>query len=206
VPAPEIETLVLDGVRKHLPARDEAEHPPGLDDRDLIDRHVDRIVIKPEAIEVRLIAPNDERAPTDSDDHGREDGDRIDHPLRALLLPWAAPSFCAVKGILHAPASAPALKPKTRDAVLRAIAKARAWIDDLVKHHVASFAEIAAREVKAERHIRLLAPLAFVSPGIIAALIHGTAPADLTITGLARALPYSWAEQERQIGLVLLRH
>jgi hypothetical protein len=31
-------------------------------------------------------------------------------------------------------------------------------------------------------------------------LLEGTAPADLTITGLARALPHSWAEQERGIG------
>ncbi len=28
----------------------------------------------------------------------------------------------------------------------------------------------------------------------------GTAPADLTVTGLAKALPYSWAEQESRIG------
>ncbi|HVS07107.1 MAG TPA: hypothetical protein VHK65_13225 [Candidatus Dormibacteraeota bacterium] len=28
----------------------------------------------------------------------------------------------------------------------------------------------------------------------------GTAPADLTVTGLAKALPYSWAEQESSIG------
>jgi hypothetical protein len=27
-------------------------------------------------------------------------------------------------------------------------------------------------------------------------------PADLTVTGLARALPYSWAEQEQAIGLL----
>ena len=53
-----------------------------------------------------------------------------------------------------------------------------------------------------ERHIRLLAPLAFVSPRIIAAIIDGTAPADLTVTGLAKALPYSWAEQEQSIGLL----
>ena len=32
-------------------------------------------------------------------------------------------------------------------------------------------------------------------------LLDGTAPADLTITGLARALPWSWAEQERRLGL-----
>ena len=50
-------------------------------------------------------------------------------------------------------------------------------------------------------HIRLLAPLAFLSPRIIAAIVDGTAPADLTVTGLAKALPYSWAEQEQRIGL-----
>jgi hypothetical protein len=33
----------------------------------------------------------------------------------------------------------------------------------------------------------------------LAAIADGTAPADLTVTGLAKALPYSWAEQERAI-------
>src|SRR5262249_17441910 len=31
--------------------------------------------------------------------------------------------------------------------------------------------------------------------------VDGAAPADLTVTGLAKALPYSCAEQERRIGL-----
>lgn len=43
---------------------------------------------------------------------------------------------------------------------------------------IASFAEIARRKGQGERHIRLLAPLAFVSPRIIAAVVDGTAPAD----------------------------
>jgi hypothetical protein len=47
------------------------------------------------------------------------------------------------------------------------------------------------REARGERHIRLLTPLAFLSPRIIAAIVDGTAPADLTVTGLAKALPYS---------------
>jgi len=68
--------------------------------------------------------------------------------------------------------------------------------------HFTSFLEIAERDGQGERHIRLLAPLAFVSPRIIAAIAGGTAPAHLTVTGLAKALPYSWAEQERDNGLV----
>ena len=49
--------------------------------------------------------------------------------------------------------------------------------------------------------VRLLLPLAFVSPRILSALLDGTAPANLTATTLARALPWSWAEQERRLGL-----
>jgi site-specific DNA recombinase len=81
-----------------------------------------------------------------------------------------------------------------------AIIKARNWIDDLAHGRAASFAVIARREGKVERHIRLLAPLAFLSPRIVSALLEGTAPAGLTITALARALPWSWAEQERRRG------
>jgi hypothetical protein len=86
-------------------------------------------------------------------------------------------------------------------ALLIAIAKAREWMDDLAHGRVASLAAIARREGKVERHIRLLAPLAFLSPRIVSAILDGTAPADLTITALARALPWSWAEQERRLGL-----
>jgi hypothetical protein len=56
-------------------------------------------------------------------------------------------------------------------------------------------------EAQGERHTRLLAPLAFLSPRIIAAIVNGTVPADLTVTCLAKALPYAWIEQERSIGL-----
>jgi site-specific DNA recombinase len=95
------------------------------------------------------------------------------------------------------------MRPESRDALLTAIAKARGWIDDIRFGRSASFAEIAEREAQGERHIRLLAPLAFLSPCIIAAIVDGTAPADLTVTGLAKAVPYSWAEQEERIGLSL---
>jgi site-specific DNA recombinase len=93
------------------------------------------------------------------------------------------------------------MKPESRDALLTAIAKARGWIDAIRLGRFATFAEIANQEALCERHIRLLAPLAFLSPRITAAIVNGTAPAALTVTGLAKALPYSWTEQERRLGL-----
>jgi site-specific DNA recombinase len=122
-----------------------------------------------------------------------------------ITLTWSCRSFGAAKGIVHAPSSKPAIKPENRDALLAAISKARRWIEDIRLGRIAAFAEIAEREGQGERHIRLLAPLAFLSPRIITAIVDGTAPADLTVTGLAQALPYSWAEQEQRIGLRLNR-
>jgi hypothetical protein len=40
-----------------------------------------------------------------------------------------------------------------------------------------------------------------VFPRVIAAIADGHAPSDLTVTALAKALPYSWADQERRLGL-----
>jgi hypothetical protein len=61
---------------------------------------------------------------------------------------------------------------------------ARKWIEDLRLGRVASLAEIADRESLGERYVRLLVPLAFVAPRIVAAIADGTAP-----TGLRRDEP-----------------
>jgi ABC-type nitrate/sulfonate/bicarbonate transport system substrate-binding protein len=116
-----------------------------------------------------------------------------------LVLPWSAPTFAAVKGVIHAPTAKPAMHPETRDALLAAIAKARGWIEDLRLGRVATLAEIAEREGLGERHVRLLAPLAFAAPRVIAMIADGTAPADLTVTSLVKALQYSWAQQEERL-------
>jgi site-specific DNA recombinase len=80
-----------------------------------------------------------------------------------------------------------------QDALLTAIAKARAWVDDLVVGK-ATLNDIAEREGRVERHIRLLAPLAFASPKLIEEITDG-ALADVTVTSLAKRMPYNWAQK-----------
>jgi site-specific DNA recombinase len=200
VPAAEIEKLVFDGVRRHLESISETEDLNTIADRDLIERHVDIVIVKPQALEVRLVYRSEASGQT-AEPNINEPKTR-ELPTTTIRLAWVAPCFAAVKGIVHEPSAKPAMKPESRDALLTAIVKARGWIDDIRLGRIASLAEIAQREGQCERHIRLLAPLAFVSPCIVAAIVDGTAPADLTVTGLARTLPYSWAEQERCIGLL----
>ena len=167
-----------------------------LADRELIERHVARVVVKPQTLDICLIPTSE---PAQAENPSLTDSAPNLHSPAMIALPWTAPSFAAMKGIVHEPGAKPTMKPESRDALLTAIAKARGWIDDIRLGRIASFAGIAEREAVGERHIRLLAPLAFLSPRIIAAIADGTAPANLTVTGLAKALPYSWAEQERAI-------
>ena len=197
VPAPEIEALIVNTLRDHFGsiAEDAAPEPGG--DRDLIERHVDRIVVTADAVALHL-------RDVDGMDENRRAGDPQDAgaqepPPAPLSLPWTSGGFAAVKGVLYAPALGATMTPETSGALLVVIAKARSWIADLVADRAADFAQIAHCEGKVERHVRFLAPLAFVSPRIVASIIDRSAPADLTVTALAKALPFSWADQERRL-------
>jgi DNA invertase Pin-like site-specific DNA recombinase len=205
VSAPDIEIAVVTALRENLKNTGKPECSTSIDDRDLVERHVQRVIIKPKTIELRLIVLANAAEQTGNRGISVTDQRSNDPQSFAITIPWAAPSFIATKGILHAPSSHPSMKPETRDALLVAIAKARSWIDDLIEGRAASLTEIAEREGKGERHVRNLAQLAFVSSHITEAIIDSSAPHNLTVTELAKALPYSWAEQERRIGLASSR-
>ncbi len=194
VPAAELEALVLTALRSHLNASGAGQQLPDSD-RDLVEHHLERVTLTPNHMELRLRQML-ETAPA-HDGANNSSGHLF---ASEIAVPWTSPAPAAVRGIVHVPAHNTPIKPDRREAILIAIANARNWIDDLTQGRVASFAAIARREGKVERHIRLLAPLAFLSPRVVSALLDGTAPADLTLTKLARALPYCWAEQERRVG------
>ena len=140
-PAPDIENLVCDGVRRHLEASGKVEPPSALADRELIERHVERVIIKPEALEVCLIPPCE--ASDQAEDPIVDEQASCRPQMATIRLAWTAPNFSAVKGIIHAPSAKPAMRPESRNALLAAIAKARRWIDDIRLGRVATFAEVA---------------------------------------------------------------
>ena len=104
-----------------------------------------------------------------------------------------------LKGVAYAPQkrSTPMNEAMGRS-LLMSIARSRGWIDAMLRDPSIDFAAIAARENLADRHVRFLAPLAFLSPRIIEAIAAGRAPAGMAVRRLARRLPLAWAEQERR--------
>jgi site-specific DNA recombinase len=197
VPAAEIETLIVAAVRNQLNANGVAEQLPD-DDRDLLERHLERVTLTSNHLELRLRHSVEAAQVHDGTNYPSE---RSTASVTTITVPWMTPVPAAVKGIVHVPAHNTPITPSRRDALLIAIAKARKWMDEWANGRVSRFAMLARREGKLERHIRRLLPLAFLSPRIVSRLLDGTAPAGLTITALARALPSSWAEQERRLGL-----
>ena len=181
VSASDIEATVLRAARDHLEERGSAPGHDHLTDQDLVAQSVERVILKPQAIEIRFAIP----------EQAEGSGGQT---TVVVAAPWKPTGMAAVKGLLHTPASKTLMTAVERDALLTAIAKARAWIEDLTEGRVTSFADIAKREGKVERHIRLLAPLAFVSPSIVADIADGVAP-PLGVTKFAKRLAYAWSEQ-----------
>jgi hypothetical protein len=191
VPATEIEDLVLEAVRLGMPNQNLQSVPS---DRNATVARIDKITVKREAIEIQLL----ETEPTSMKASLGKRSSKVSQLANSntISIPWTAPVFIAVKGIVHAPpANGPTFTSEARDALLNAIAKAGRWIDGITSGQVKSFADIATKEKKVERYIRLLAPLAFTAPSIVQSIIDGTAPANLTVTELAKSSVYSWRQQ-----------
>jgi site-specific DNA recombinase len=197
VPAAELEAVVVAALRDHLSASGSGQLPD--DDRDLLERHLERVTLTLHHLELRLrrsFEPAQADNPANKDPAAPHSADAT-----TITVHWTIPLSHAVKGIIHVPAHNTPMTPSRRESLLVAIAKARSWVDELATGRAGSLAALAGREGKVERHVRLLLPLAFVSPRIVSGLLEGTT-AGLTITALARALPWCWDEQERRLGLL----
>jgi site-specific DNA recombinase len=87
--------------------------------------------------------------------------------------------------------------------LIRAVARARRWSQELISGQMPSIGAIARRERIAPRYVRDLLPLACLSPRIVDAIVEGRQPAELTVIGLTRRidLPLLWSAQEMAVRL-----
>jgi hypothetical protein len=83
-------------------------------------------------------------------------------------------------------------------ALIRAIARGRAWFEELATGRARSLQELAKRNGISRRYIRRLIGLAFLSPELVEAILQGRQPVELTTTRLAEFdLPLDWTEQQK---------
>src|SRR6476469_5842780 len=83
-------------------------------------------------------------------------------------------------------------------ALIKAIARGRAWFEELVSGRARSLQELAKRDGISRRYIRRLIGLAFLSPELIEAILQGRQSVALTATRLTELdLSLDWTEQQK---------
>ena len=95
------------------------------------------------------------------------------------------------------------LPRKVDPALLKAVARSKAWFEELASGRVRSLTDIARREKIAPRYVERLSRLAFAAPRIVEAICQGCQPADLSAETLLNRidLPLEWPEQLKAIGI-----
>ena len=88
--------------------------------------------------------------------------------------------------------------------MVRAIARARGWAEELLSGKVPSLTTIASRDGVDKGALSRMMNLAFLAPDIVDAIIAGRQPAELTTQKLLRQknMPLDWAEQKRVLGFL----
>src|SRR5207253_8951910 len=80
--------------------------------------------------------------------------------------------------------------------LIQAIARGRAWFEELAARRARSLRELAERDGITRRYVRRLVDLAFLSPELVEGILQGRQPAQLTVTRLTELdLPLDWTDQ-----------
>ena len=80
--------------------------------------------------------------------------------------------------------------------LIKAIARGRAWFEELAAGRARSLRELAERDGITRRYVRRLVDLAFLSPELVEVILKGRQSVELTTTRLAELdLPLDWHDQ-----------
>ena len=154
---------------------------------------VDKVVVdeKTIIIELRRGALLGGDAPSSASEDGRDDAVELTATTafrrRGAEIKLVLPGFAQQK---HSPTCDPAL--------IKAIARGRAWFEELAIGRARSLQELARRDGITRRYIRRLVGLTFLSPELVELILQGRQPVGLTATRLTELdLPLDWTEQHK---------
>jgi hypothetical protein len=87
--------------------------------------------------------------------------------------------------------------------LLKAVARAHRWFDELGTGKASSLAEIARRERLAVRYVGRVIRLAFLAPDIVESIVEGRQPTILTAEAVTRhiEIPLEWRAQAAALNI-----
>ena len=91
------------------------------------------------------------------------------------------------------------MKAERRAALIKSIARGRAWLDEIVSGS-ASIEAIAARQKCSVRQVNMTISMAFIAPALVKAAVEGRLPRGIGVANL-RDAPAEWSLQFERLGL-----
>jgi DNA invertase Pin-like site-specific DNA recombinase len=194
VPAIEIESIVTKAVAKHLQGQTRSRISQEVSDQQAVLMNVSRVEVRKNQLAIWLRAGgaqpdvaepfNEKKAPS-------------------LVVPWCKPPSKMPREILLPPSVARSqirpIKIERRAALLRSIARGRAWLEAVVAGGT-TIEDIAARHKCSRRHVNMTISMAFIAPSLVKAAVEGRLPRGIGIANL-RDAPAEWSRQYERLGL-----
>ncbi|MGB8018016.1 MAG: resolvase [Pseudolabrys sp.] len=197
VPAADLEAVVAKAVEQHLAQPSTVPAKKGSAEQKPIFANISRVEVRKDQLAIWL-RPSDEKIR----DAG-EDQRFVIAGNPALLIPWTKPPTKRFREILlPVLATRRQVRPikfERRAALLKSIARGRAWLDAIVSG-TKTVEEIAARHKCSVRHVNMTISMAFIAPGLIKAAVEGRLPRGIGVANL-RDAPAEWSVQFERLGL-----
>ena len=186
VPAAEIESAVIAAVLKHCGT----VSPTEADARTSARQNVLRIDVLPTEIKVTVKAKQ------------AEFDEQNEAQTETITIHWVKPSNTRKRQILRANDDQPTrpIRTEARARLLKAIARGRHWLGQLMDGEVEDTGAIAAAYDVSEKTVRSTLSLAFLAPDIVQAAIDGKLPRGLGVSHMTD-LSADWVQQRQQLGI-----
>jgi hypothetical protein len=189
VPAPEIEQAITSALQKHIIEQNSAtsdRDDPIKFDHDVLATLVSRIEVQRNQLVISVKPTNGSSEP------------------EILSIPWQRPPAKRLRKILL-PHGTPREHTRPERAELRArlvkaIARGRRWLDEIVSGSVTDAGQFAKRERCTLRQVNLTLSLAFLAPQLVKAAVEGRLPHGINIERL-RDPHAEWNRQFEELGL-----
>jgi site-specific DNA recombinase len=203
VPAADIEVVVSKTLAGHLGDRNAPTAKDKATYRALVAANITRIEVRKNQLAISLKSSNadatvDGAERTDHDSSGTRDLNSS-----VLLIPWCKPPSKKFRQILLPPSisrqEVRPIKAERRAALIKSIARGRAWLDEIVSG-AAGVEQIAALHKCSIRHVNMTISLAFIAPALVKAALEGRLPRGIGVASL-RDAPAQWSRQFERLGL-----
>jgi len=206
VPAADIEAAVMKAISAHRdPNGPRTENHQS--NHEMVAARVARIDVHKHQLFVRLKASNTKQA-AESDDLLERDRPLSfeDAANPVLLIPWRKPPSKRFREIMLPPSvsrhEVRPIRSERRTALIKAIARGRLWLDEIISGRIADVEHIAKREKCTARQVNMTISLAFLAPTIVKAAVEGRLPRGVGVASL-RDAPPEWSRQLEMLGLAV---